>query len=71
MNFGNPVYKDFVYMSCKRVFEVLIYWIVIESNSSCPGVILVVGHRRQYLFSSNESEISIYFQLTGVRTETR
>ena len=38
----NPIYKDFAYMSCKRVFEVLIYWVDIESCSSRTGVILVI-----------------------------
>ena len=67
----NRVYKGFAYTRHERIFEVLIYWIDIESHSRHPGIILVMGHCRQYLFSSNESEISIYFLLTGVRTKIR
>ena len=38
----SPVYKDFAYTPCKRVFEVLIYWIDIESHSSRPEMILMI-----------------------------
>ena len=38
----NPVYIDFAYTSDPRVFEVLIYWIDIESHSSRPEMILMI-----------------------------
>ena len=41
IDLDSPVYKDFAYTPCKRVFEVLIYWIDIELHSSRPGVILM------------------------------
>ena len=37
MNLDNPVYIDFAYTSDPRVFEVLIYWVDIESPSKSPG----------------------------------
>ena len=40
----NPVYIDFAYTSDPRVFEVLIYWIDIESYSSGPKMILMVEY---------------------------
>ena len=46
-------------------------FIKVEDGCNRHGIILVAGHQRHYLFSSFESEISIYFQLTGVRTEIR
>ena len=56
----NRVYIGFAYTRHERIFEVLIYWVDIESHSSCPGMILIMLQRYQYLFSSNESEISIF-----------
>ena len=66
----NPVYIDFAYTSDPRVFEILIYWIDIESHSSCPEMIQMMRPHHQCLYSSDEGVISIYFHLTGVRTKT-
>ena len=38
----NPIYIDFAYTSDPRVFEVLIYWVDIESPSSRPERILMI-----------------------------
>ena len=38
----NIVYKGFAYTRHERIFEVLIYWIDIESHSSRPGTILMM-----------------------------
>ena len=65
----NPVYIDFAYTSDPRVFKVLIYWIDIESHSSRPEMIQMMRPHHQCLYSSDESGISIYFLLTGVRTK--
>ena len=37
IDLDNPVYIDFAYTSDPRVFEVLIYWVDIESPSKSPG----------------------------------
>ena len=66
----NLVYKGFAYTRHERIFEVLIYWIDIESHSRHPGIILMMWPHHQYLCSCFEGVISIYFHWTGVRTKT-
>ena len=39
----NRVYIDFAYTRHERIFEVLIYWIDIESHSRHPEMILMVA----------------------------
>ena len=72
LNLDNAVYKDFAYTSDLRVFEVLIYWIDIESHSSrTEKTLMIAAASTVDLCSSFESGISIYFLLTGVRTKIR
>ena len=52
LNLDNLVYEDFAYTRHERIFEVLIYWIDIESHSSSPDMILMMARHRQYLLSS-------------------
>ena len=42
LNLDNPIYKDFAYTRHERIFEVLIYWIDIESHSSRPEMVLMI-----------------------------
>ena len=57
----SPVYKDFAYTPCKSVFEVLIYWIDIESHSSRPEMILMVGISSSvYMFEFRKWDIYIF-----------
>ena len=42
LNLDNRVYKEFAYTRHERIFEVLIYWIDIESYSSGPKMILMI-----------------------------
>ena len=51
----NPVYIDFAYTPDPRVFEILIYWIDIESHSSRPEMILMMARHHQCLCSSFKS----------------
>ena len=71
LNLDDLVYKDFAYTCHERIFEVLIYRIDIGLHSSRPDMILMMARHHQYLFSSDESGISIYFLLNGVRTKIR
>ena len=38
----NPIYKGFVYTRHERIFEILIYWIDIESHSRHPEMVLMI-----------------------------
>ena len=42
LNLDNPIYKDFAYTRHERIFEVLIYWIDIESHFSRPEMMLIM-----------------------------
>ena len=43
LNLDNRVYKDFAYTRHERIFEVLIYWIDIESHSSRSEMVLMIA----------------------------
>ena len=59
----NLVYKGFAYTRHERIFEVLIYWVDIESHSRHPGMILMMVHHHQYSYSSFEGVIFYIFPL--------
>ena len=60
LNLDNPVYINFAYTSDPRVFEVLIYWIDIDSHSSHPEMILmIVATSSELVFECRRCDIYI------------
>ena len=61
LNLDHPVYIDFAYTSDPRVFEVLIYWIDIESHSSRSEMILmIVATSSEFVFEFRRCDIYIF-----------
>ena len=57
----NPVYIDFAYTSDPRVFEVLIYWVDIESHSSRPERILMIdASSSEFMFEWRKWDFYIF-----------
>ena len=61
MDVDNRVYIDFAYTRHERIFEVLIYWIDIESYSSGPKMILmIVRTSSELVFMFRRCDIYIF-----------
>ena len=59
----NLVYKGFAYTRHERIFEVLIYWIDIESHSSRPEMVLMIAIARassEFVFEFRKWDIYIF-----------